>query len=519
MNMKRPFFSLILIMCSALFSSCSNAESISIESSTDIQRFNITFYDDDKVTPLYSTTVERGEMPVYKGATPTKKSTVEYTYQFEGWEPSLYQATKDQNYYARYKKIMNEQKELHIVRLSPGINDVTIEVDSGGNPFYVDLFMGGSAINTFVSEKSTFTIEKLSPNTEYSVVARNASFSSEKRRFITGNYRFYPINYLHPKDDCYKESGHFLGSPCLIEFKNYLFAMMDVFDNGGTNHGHLLSILYVSKNGGKDWSFVKYFRPAQWGTLFIFNEKLYFVATDLVNKGIGIFASDDGFNWSDQYRIADGDYATSPTNVAIKDNKIYLAPREHDTQGNSITHLLIGDGTKDLLEKDSWIVTNGFMPPFSLGGDQTIHYAEEGNAVEYNGEIYALYRFAYKKALMLKLVGTELQFYKVIDMECGWCKFVVKKDGDTYYAMGNNTCYPRNLISLYKSKDLEHWETVKVIEDIRSIEDIEHNGIQYPYFIIKNDKLYTLLRIALNEADTFHNSNVIGFKVFPLEND
>ena len=84
---------------------------------------------------------------------------------------------------------------------------------SNGNPFYVDLLVNGTVANTFQSEDSTFTIENLTPNTEYCLVARNGAHSSEPRRFVTGDYRFHPINYVHPKDNCYVESGHFLGSP------------------------------------------------------------------------------------------------------------------------------------------------------------------------------------------------------------------------------------------------------------------------------------------------------------------
>ena len=109
--MKKQFISLFLITCSAIFGSCSTAKETSKESHSQSvdEMFHISFYDDDKVTLLYSEDLPRGQMPVYRGEVPKKNATVEYTYQFEGWEPTLYQATKNQNYYARYKKIMNEQ--------------------------------------------------------------------------------------------------------------------------------------------------------------------------------------------------------------------------------------------------------------------------------------------------------------------------------------------------------------------------------------------------------------------------
>ena len=66
------------------------------------QTYTITWYDEDRTTVLYTDEVPYGEMPVYRGETPTKESTDQYTYEFAGWTPVMTEATADAQYYATY---------------------------------------------------------------------------------------------------------------------------------------------------------------------------------------------------------------------------------------------------------------------------------------------------------------------------------------------------------------------------------------------------------------------------------
>ena len=399
-----------------------------------------------------------------------------------------------------------------INRLSPSIDSVLLEWDLCDGLSVVNLFKNGKLIATQKCDDNSCVFKNLDKDTEYSVFVENNGHKTETRRFVTGDYRGLVINYLHPQDDCFIESGHFLGSPYIVKFKNQLFVTMDIFDKGGIEHGHIITFLYVSKDNGESWHYIRTIKPAQWGRLFVCNNKLYFIANNLLELGILLWESDDGYNWSEPSFILPGLYKTSPTSALIYDDKFYICATFVDNEGNHSASVLIGDITNGLMNPKSWTITNKYTPPFSLGGDQTMHYCEEGCVAEFNKNIFVLMRFAYKTALMLKLEDSVLSLYKLVPLECGWCKFVIDKIDDTYYAIGNNICYPRNVINLYKSKNLEEWEFVKNIDDISFIEDIEHNGIQYPCFIKEKDELFILVRTALNGADTFHNSNAIVFK-------
>jgi hypothetical protein len=62
----------------------------------------VTFYDDDGTTVLYSANFRPGDTPVYGGAPPTKTATAQYTYTFAGWTPAIVPVTGVASYTATY---------------------------------------------------------------------------------------------------------------------------------------------------------------------------------------------------------------------------------------------------------------------------------------------------------------------------------------------------------------------------------------------------------------------------------
>lgn len=62
---------------------------------------DISFYNDDN-SLLYHTTTMQGEIPEYVGPTPTKTSTDQSTFQFNGWNPEIGPIESDTSYIATY---------------------------------------------------------------------------------------------------------------------------------------------------------------------------------------------------------------------------------------------------------------------------------------------------------------------------------------------------------------------------------------------------------------------------------
>ena len=68
----------------------------------------------------------------------------------------------------------------------------------------------------------------------------------------------------------------------------------------------------------------------------------------------------------------------------------------------------------------------------------------------------------------------------------------------------------RNLLSLMVSEDLLNWELAFDVID-RHDQDPKYNGFQYVDFEIEGDDIISLIRVGMNNPNSFHNSNYSTF--------
>ena len=432
--------------------------------------------------------------------------------------------------YKPYYLWEDEKDPVYIVRLAPDKTSVELEWLSEALHFEVCVFEKDSLVKSVKTDEKRIAIEGLQENVEYSVAVKCETGESKRRLFVTADYLGKVVNYLHPDDLCYAFSGRYVASPFIIRFNGYIYVSMDVFRGGDQRGAFNLSLIYRSKDDGKTWEYVSDIVPSFWPTLFVANGKLCILAVDTEAGSLVVFSSADGETWSEPTYLLYG--CGSSTGCGMHksampyvemDGKLYFG-LEYGGHGVKRFDSLVAclDLQKDVLDKSAWTFSDKARVEFEwdVNTKRQIRFAIEANAVERDGEIFVLSRFAYKKALMWKYDKTQpkkaLQFYKTVDFEAGHCKFYIQKSGDGwYYAMGNTTCYPRHVVKLYRSKDLENWETVQTLEDI-SERSAEKDGVQYPSFFMENGKFYTVLRNALHGAHTFHDSNAIVFKTYDI---
>ena len=69
-----------------------------------VRKYTVTWLDEDGTELEKDLEVEYGTMPSYDGQTPTKESTTQYSYTFEGWSPKVSKVTGDVRYVATYSK-------------------------------------------------------------------------------------------------------------------------------------------------------------------------------------------------------------------------------------------------------------------------------------------------------------------------------------------------------------------------------------------------------------------------------
>ncbi len=444
---------------------------------------------------------------------------------------------------------------MRITRLEPG--DQTVKIDfCAGEELKNSVFkiyyrqIGKRAKPKKVrvpSGESAVRLTGLLNHTDYAayVSAENENGEetarSGERLFRCGFVPGRVVAYLHPDDYTFASSGRSTCSPSIARAPDgALIVSHDIYwGRCGQNITHI----YRSEDNGESWRFLSGITPCFWGSLFTHRGALYILGTSTEYGALLLYRSADcGRTWGPPTEIL-------PTGSSEKGgpHKAPMAVVEHGgrlwtgiefgswTTGMHMPGAVSANVDSDLTDAKSWVCT-GFLPydetrpgvvkGFPRGG--TI----EGNIVTGpDGGLYDVLRYStvgcepsYGRAYVTKIDPSRPdktpEFSKVIDFPGNLSKFFIQRDEKTgaYFALSNRVTTgvlsQRNILSLSRSDDLEHWTLCRDILNYADNcfgEDEKKVGFQYPSFIFDGDDILAVSRTALNNAYNFHNANYITF--------
>lgn len=443
--------------------------------------------------------------------------------------------------YSPYKPFFFETGDIYICRVAPDKNSIHFEWLDAGISEYEIYFRKRDEGEFTLYKKVTnqeCDIEDLVTETDYEFYVSSGEKKSRIRLARTGEIVGTVVNYLHPDDKAYSFSGNFLCSPSLLRHPSgALFSSMDLFGHSAPQN---LTLIFRSYDNGKTWHYVTELMPCFWAKMFLHKGDIYVLScsTEYGDLLIGK-TTDCGKTFDSPTVLMRGSCKTNcdgihknPQNIVRYNGRIYET-LEWGSWHNGYHAVMVMscDENADLMDAANWSIT----PPVKYNPDwegvakgKSAGNIEGTLAVAPNGKLYNIMRYdtaqtdiKYGKILAYE-VDTEnpdapLKYSHAIDFPANLSKFMIKKDEVTgkYISLASRITdsekiSARNLLSLMVSDDLEHWEVAADIIDKRE-EDCEKVGFQYVDFEIEGDNIIFLCRTAMNNANSFHDTNYQTF--------
>lgn len=393
---------------------------------------------------------------------------------------------------------------------------------------------------TVTVQERRITIPRLYNQVEYTLEVRVPDGERETRPFRCGYVPGNVVAYNHPEDRTHFPSGNFLGSPSLLRLTDgSLLASLDYFSPEGSLD---TSEIYRSVDEGETWRFCSRIHGAFWGKLFLHRGRLFFLCVAASYGPLQVYESkDNGFTWGKPVQIIKkipgkaGGPHRAPGPVVSCQGRVWAAVEygSWETGGHEAGAVSFpADG--DPMDASQWACT-GFTPydpnwpGTSIGENEK--YLEGNMVVAPDGRLIDFLRYQCRKstpshgrAVLLeadpKAPSAPLRFYKVIDFAGNASKFYIQWDAQSrkYWALCNrivtDVLEQRNLLSLFSSEDLIHWNLERDIlnyNDNGWWEDEQMVGFQYPDWIFCGEDILFLSRTALNCAVRYHDSNYVTF--------
>lgn len=440
--------------------------------------------------------------------------------------------------YQPYRPFLWETGDIYICRIVPYETKIHLEWLGEASVYRVYYRPKGSESFLLAGEtkENAFDIENLICETDYEFFTETDMKKSRIRLARCGKSIGTVVNYLHPEDEVYGFSGHYLCSPSLVRHPDgFLLASMDVF---AANHPQNLTLIFRSDDDGATWHYVSELMPCFWGKLFIHKNDLYMLSCSTEYGDLLIGKSTDGGKTFSApvtlLRGANGKNGSSgvhknPQNIVYHNGRIYETLEWGSWANKEYCHaamVMSCDENDDLLVPENWSFTDPrpfsqFAPEIADLPDCTMTI--EGTlTVAPDGKLYNIMRFGKYATALVYAVNTEdhdapLTYARCMNFPANYSKFMIKYDeiSEKYYSVATRVydrekAGARNLLSLMASADLETWDVVTDLYDLRD-EDHKKVGLQYVDFFFEGDDILYLCRTAINNANNFHDANYSTF--------
>lgn len=440
--------------------------------------------------------------------------------------------------YQPYRPFLWETGDIYICRIVPYETKIHLEWLGEASIYRVYYRPKGSESFLLAGEtkENAFDIENLICETDYEFFTEADTKKSRIRLARCGKSIGTVVNYLHPEDEVYGFSGHYLCSPSLVRHPDgFLLASMDVF---AANHPQNLTLIFRSDDDGATWHYVSELMPCFWGKLFIHKNDLYMLSCSTEYGDLLIGKSTDGGKTFSApvtlLRGANGKNGSSgvhknPQNIVYYNGRIYETLEWGSWANKEYCHaamVMSCDENDDLLVPKNWSFTDPrpfsqFAPEIADLPDCTMTI--EGTlTVAPDGKLYNIMRFGKYATALVYAVNTEdhdapLTYARCMNFPANYSKFMIKYDevSKKYYSVATRLydrekAGARNLLSLMASADLEAWDVVTDLYDLRD-EDHKKVGLQYVDFFFEGDDILYLCRTAINNANNFHDANYSTF--------
>ncbi|MBP5490677.1 MAG: hypothetical protein J6Y10_08785 [Lachnospiraceae bacterium] len=148
----------------------------------EARKYTIKFTDEDG-TVLQSSDVAYGEKPEFKGDTPTKAATAEFTYTFAGWTTEISTVTGEATYKAKYTESKNsytiiwqqdDGTEIDRTTVEYGQTPTHAEPTKAATAQYTYIFAGWTPEITAVTGDATYKAAYTTETNKYTVTFKNA---------------------------------------------------------------------------------------------------------------------------------------------------------------------------------------------------------------------------------------------------------------------------------------------------------------------------------------------------------